>query len=200
SQRVTAPITVNGQLETVEEFENIILRSNPDGSAVRIKDVARVEVGADNYQFGARLNGQPTAAFAISLSPEANALDTADAIKKQMDELAQFFPDNIRYDIPYDTSPYIDKSITQVVHTLLEAMVLVFIVMFVFLQNVRYTVIPALVVPVAILGAFGVMLALGMSVNVLTMFAMVLAIGILVDDAIVVVENVERIMVEDGLS
>ncbi len=200
TQRVTAPITVNGQLETVEEFENVILRSNPDGSAVRIKDVARVEVGADNYQFGARLNGQPTAAFAISLSPEANALETADAIKAKMDELAEFFPDNIRYDIPYDTSPYISKSISQVVNTLLEAMVLVFIVMFVFLQNVRYTVIPALVVPVAILGAFGVMLALGMSVNVLTMFAMVLAIGILVDDAIVVVENVERIMVEEGIS
>ncbi|WP_341669599.1 efflux RND transporter permease subunit [Alcaligenes sp. SDU_A2] len=200
SQRVTAPVTVNGQLETVEEFENIILRSNPDGSTVRIKDVARVEVGADNYQFGARLNGQATAAFAISLSPEANALDTAAAIKEQMDELATFFPDNIRYDIPYDTSPYVSQSITQVVHTLLEAMVLVFIVMFVFLQNVRYTVIPALVVPVAILGAFGVMYMMGMSVNVLTMFAMVLAIGILVDDAIVVVENVERIMVEDGIS
>lgn len=200
SQRVAAPITVNGQLQTVEEFENIILRSQPDGSTVRIKDVARVEVGADNYQFGARLNSKPTAAFAISLLPEANALDTAAAIKAEMEKLSEFFPDNIRYDIPYDTSPYVDKSITQVVYTLLEAMVLVFIVMYVFLQNVRYTVIPALVVPVAILGAFAVMQVLGMSVNVLTMFAMVLAIGILVDDAIVVVENVERIMVEDGLS
>ncbi|WHQ43906.1 efflux RND transporter permease subunit [Alcaligenes faecalis] len=200
SQRVAAPITVNGQLATVEEFENIILRSQADGSTVRIKDVARVEVGADNYQFGARLNSKPTAAFAISLLPEANALDTAAAIKVEMEKLAEFFPENIRYDIPYDTSPYVDKSITQVVYTLLEAMVLVFIVMYVFLQNVRYTLIPALVVPVAILGAFAVMQVLGMSVNVLTMFAMVLAIGILVDDAIVVVENVERIMVEDGLS
>lgn len=200
SQRVAAPITVNGQLQTVKEFENIILRSQADGSTVRIKDVARVEVGADNYQFGARLNSKPTAAFAISLLPEANALDTAAAIKVEMEKLAEFFPDNIRYDIPYDTSPYVDKSITQVVYTLLEAMVLVFIVMYVFLQNVRYTLIPALVVPVAILGAFAVMQVLGMSVNVLTMFAMVLAIGILVDDAIVVVENVERIMVEEGIS
>ncbi|XOT94332.1 multidrug efflux RND transporter permease subunit [Alcaligenes pakistanensis] len=200
SQRVAAPITVNGQLATVKEFENIILRSQSDGSTVRIKDVARVEVGADNYQFGARLNSKPTAAFAISLLPEANALDTAAAIKVEMEKLAEFFPENIRYDIPYDTSPYVDKSITQVVYTLLEAMVLVFIVMYVFLQNVRYTLIPALVVPVAILGAFAVMQVLGMSVNVLTMFAMVLAIGILVDDAIVVVENVERIMVEEGIS
>ncbi|GHC36373.1 multidrug efflux RND transporter permease subunit [Alcaligenes pakistanensis] len=200
SQRVAAPITVNGQLQTVKEFENIILRSQADGSTVRIKDVARVEVGADNYQFGARLNSKPTAAFAISLLPEANALDTAAAIKVEMEKLAEFFPENIRYDIPYDTSPYVEKSITQVVYTLLEAMVLVFIVMYVFLQNVRYTLIPALVVPVAILGAFAVMQVLGMSVNVLTMFAMVLAIGILVDDAIVVVENVERIMVEEGIS
>ena len=144
-------------------------------------------------------NSKPTAAFAISLLPEANALDTAAAIKVEMEKLAEFFPENIRYDIPYDTSPYVDKSITQVVYTLLEAMVLVFIVMYVFLQNVRYTLIPALVVPVAILGAFAVMQVLGMSVNVLTMFAMVLSIGLLVDDAIVVVENVERIMREENL-
>lgn len=199
-QRVTAPIVVNGQLRTAEEFENVILRSYADGSSVRIKDIARVEVGADNYQFGARLNGKTTAAFAISLSPDANALSTAKGIKAKMDELAEFFPAGISYSIPYDTSPYIETSIEQVVHTLLEAMVLVFIVMFVFLQNIRYTLIPALVVPVAILGALAVMNALGFSINVLTMFAMVLAIGILVDDAIVVVENVERIMSEEGLS
>src|SRR5690554_2938252 len=198
-QRVAAPIVVNGQLSTVEEFENIVLRSNVDGSSVRLGDVARVEVGADNYQFGARLNGKATAAFAISLSPNANALATAEGVKAKMAELSQFFPDNIAYAIPYDTSPYVEVSIEQVVHTLLEAMVLVFVVMFVFLQNVRYTLIPALVVPVAILGAFAVMLGLGFSINVLTMFAMVLAIGILVDDAIVVIENVERIMVEEGL-
>jgi multidrug efflux pump len=199
AQRVAAPIVVNGQLSTVEEFSNIVLRSNVDGSSVRLGDVARVEVGADNYQFGARLNGKATAAFAISLSPNANALATAEGVKAKMAELSQFFPDNIAYAIPYDTSPYVEVSIEQVVHTLLEAMVLVFVVMFVFLQNVRYTLIPALVVPVAILGAFAVMLGLGFSINVLTMFAMVLAIGILVDDAIVVVENVERIMAEEGL-
>ncbi len=199
-QRVTAPIVVNGQLSSVGQFEDIVLRSNVDGSSVRVRDVGRVEVGADNYQFGARLNGKPTAAFAISLATNANALSTAEGVKARMDELAEFFPGNITYSVPYDTTPYVQISIEQVLHTLLEAMVLVFIVMFVFLQNVRYTLIPALVVPIAILGAFAVMLAAGFSINVLTMFAMVLAIGILVDDAIVVVENVERIMVEEGLS
>ncbi|HEX2518380.1 MAG TPA: efflux RND transporter permease subunit, partial [Castellaniella sp.] len=200
SQRTTAPLTVNGQLKTPEEFGNIILRANPDGSTVRIRDVARVELGSDNYQFGARLNGKPTAAFALSLTPTANALETARLAKDKMKELSRFFPDNIAYAIPYDTSPYVELSINQVVETLFEAIFLVFVVMFVFLQNIRYTLIPALVVPVAILGAFAVMLGLGLSINVLTMFAMVLAIGILVDDAIVVVENVERIMAEEGLS
>lgn len=199
-QRVSAPLLLNGELSTVEDFENIVLRSNVDGSSVRIKDVARVEVGSDSYQFGAWLNGKPTAAFAISLTPSANALTTAEGIKEKMEELSQFFPPGVTYSIPYDTTPYVEISIEQVLHTLVEAMVLVFIVMFIFLQNVRYTLIPALVVPIAILGAMAVMLALGFSINVLTMFAMVLAIGILVDDAIVVVENVERIMVEDGLS
>ncbi|WP_323011247.1 efflux RND transporter permease subunit [Castellaniella sp.] len=200
SQRVSAPLVVNGELKTPEEFGNIILRANADGSSVRIHDVARVELGSDNYQFGARLNGKPTAAFALSLTPTANALQTARLAKAKMDELAAFFPDNITYDIPYNTAPYVELSIEQVVHTLFEAMILVFVVMFIFLQNVRYTLIPALVVPVAILGAFAVMMAMGLSINVLTMFAMVLAIGILVDDAIVVVENVERIMAEEGLS
>src|SRR5690625_900015 len=199
SQLVAAPIVANGQLKDPEEFGNIVLRAYPDGSSVRIKDVGRVEVGADNYQFGARLNGQPTAAFALSLAPEANALTTAKGVKEMMEELAEFFPDGVSYSIPYDTTPYVETSIEQVVHTLLEAMVLVFIVMYVFLQNIRYTIIPALVVPVALLGSMAVMKTLGLSVNVLTMFAMVLAIGILVDDAIVVVENVERIMSEEGL-
>jgi len=199
SQRVTAPIVVNGQLSSVKDFENIVLRSNVDGSRVTVGDVARVEIGSDSYQFGARLNGKPTAAFAISLAANANALSTAQGVKEKMKELSAFFPSNITYSIPYDTTPYVQISIEQVVHTLFEAMVLVFIVMFVFLQNVRYTLIPALVVPIAILGAFAVMLVMGFSINVLTMFAMVLAIGILVDDAIVVVENVERIMVEEGL-
>ncbi|MDM9561068.1 efflux RND transporter permease subunit [Bordetella petrii] len=199
SQRSTATVIVNGQLSTVEAFGNIVLRANTDGSSVRLRDVARIEVGADNYQFGARLNGKPTAAFAIVLSPDANALATAEGVRAEMESLSQYFPGNITYDIPYDTAPYVKVSIEQVLHTLAEAMVLVFLVMFLFLQNVRYTLIPALVVPVAMLGAFAVMLALGFSINVLTMFAMVLAIGILVDDAIVVVENVERIMATEGL-
>ena len=200
SQRVTANLSSNGQLTTVEDFERVIVRSRSDGSSIRLRDVARVEVGADNYQFGARLNGTPTAAFAVVLAPGANALQTAEGVKQQMDELARFFPADIEYTIPYNTAPYVEVSITQVIYTLLEAMLLVFLVMYLFLQNIRYTIIPALVVPVAMMGAFAVMNALGFSVNVLTMFAMVLAIGILVDDAIVVVENVERIMVEDGLS
>jgi len=199
SQRATATVVANGQLATVDGFGGIVLRANPDGSKVLLRDVARIEVGADNYQFGARLNGKPTAAFAIVLAPGANALATAEGVRRQMDELARFFPADVHYDIPYDTAPYVKVSIEQVLHTLAEAMVLVFMVMFLFLQNVRYTLIPALVVPVAMLGAFAVMLALGFSINVLTMFAMVLAIGILVDDAIVVVENVERIMATEGL-
>ncbi|MEI2416063.1 efflux RND transporter permease subunit [Orrella sp. JC864] len=199
SQRTTATVMVNGQLATVEAFGAVVLRANPDGSMVRLRDVARIEVGADNYQFGARLNGNPTAAFAIVLAPGANALDTAEGVRARLEELSEFFPPGMEYDIPYNTAPYVQTSIEQVFHTLLEAMVLVFLVMFLFLQNVRYTIIPTLVVPVALLGALGVMLALGFSINVLTMFAMVLAIGILVDDAIVVVENVERIMAEEGL-
>lgn len=200
SQRVAANINSNGQLTDVADFENVVIRANADGSSVRLKDVARVEIGADNYQFGARLNAKPTAAFAVVLAPGANALETAEGVQSRMDELAEFFPSDISYAIPYNTAPYVQASIEQVVHTLFEAMALVFVVMFVFLQNVRYTVIPALVVPVAMMGAFAVMSTLGFSVNVLTMFAMVLAIGILVDDAIVVVENVERIMAEEGLS
>ncbi len=200
SQRTTATVMVNGQLASVDAFGAVVLRANPDGSMVRLRDVARVEVGADNYQFGARLNGNPTAAFAIVLAPGANALDTARGVEAQLEELSQFFPPGVEYAIPYNTAPYVQTSIEQVVYTLLEAMVLVFLVMYLFLQNVRYTVIPTLVVPVALLGALGIMLALGFSINVLTMFAMVLAIGILVDDAIVVVENVERIMSEEGIS
>ena len=200
SERVAATILGNGQLATVADFEKVVVRANPDGSSVRLKDVARIEVGSDNYQFGAKLNGKPTAAFALVLAPGANALETAKDVKSQMAELSRYFPSDISYEIPYDTAPYVEASIEQVVHTLFEAMGLVFIVMFLFLQNIRYTVIPALVVPVAMMGAFAVMNLLGFSVNVLTMFAMVLAIGILVDDAIVVVENVERIMAEEGLS
>lgn len=200
TQQISATVLVKGQLTSAEEFGSIVLRANPDGSSVRLSDVARVEVGAENYNFSTRLNGKPSAAIAVQLSPTGNALATSEAVRAQMEELSRFFPEGLEYAIPYDTSPFVKVSIEKVIHTLLEAMVLVFAVMFLFLQNFRYTVIPTLVVPVALLGTCAVMLATGFSINVLTMFAMVLAIGILVDDAIVVVENVERIMAEEGLS
>ncbi|KOY00898.1 efflux RND transporter permease subunit [Pseudomonas nunensis] len=200
TQEITATIVVKGQLSTPEEFADIVLKANADGSTVRIKDVARVEIGSQEYQFGTRLNGKPSTAVGVQLSPGANALSTATAVRAKMDELARYFPANVEYKIPYDTSPFVKVSITKVVYTLGEAMLLVFAVMFLFLQNIRYTLIPTLVVPVALMGTFATMLALGFSINVLTMFGMVLAIGILVDDAIVVVENVERIMVSEGLS
>ncbi len=200
SQDLTATVLVQGQLSDPKAFGEIILRANPDGSAVLLKDVAKIELGAENYNFSSRLNGQPSAAVGIQMSSTGNAVATSGAVKAKMDELAEFFPSGVKYDIPYDTSPFVSASIEKVVHTLIEAVVLVFIVMFVFLQNFRYTVIPTLVVPVALLGTCAIMYATGFSINVLTMFAMVLAIGILVDDAIVVVENVERIMAEEGLS
>ncbi|WP_439878590.1 multidrug efflux RND transporter permease subunit [Pseudomonas prosekii] len=200
TQEITATIVVKGQLSTPEEFADIVLKASPDGSTVRIGDVARVEIGSQEYQFGTRLNGKPSTAVGVQLSPGANALNTATAVRAKMDELARYFPANVEYKIPYDTSPFVKVSITKVVYTLGEAMLLVFAVMFLFLQNIRYTLIPTLVVPVALMGTFATMLALGFSINVLTMFGMVLAIGILVDDAIVVVENVERIMVTEGLS
>ena len=180
-------------------FGAIVLRANTDGSSVRLRDVARVEVGGESYNFSTRLNGQPSAAIGVQLSPTGNAMATATAVRAKMDELARFFPPGIKHEVPYDTSPFVRVSIEKVVHTLLEAMVLVFAVMFLFLQNLRYTVIPTLIVPIALLGTCAVMFVAGFSINVLTMFAMVLAIGILVDDAIVVVENVERIMAEEGL-
>lgn len=200
TQQISATVLVKGQLTSAEEFGSIVLRANPDGSSVRLSDVARIEVGAENYNFSTRLNGKPSAAIAVQLSPTGNALATSEAVRAQMEELSRFFPEGLEYAIPYDTSPFVKVSIEKVIHTLLEAMVLVFAVMFLFLQNFRYTIIPTLVVPVALLGTCAVMLATGFSINVLTMFAMVLAIGILVDDAIVVVENVERIMAEEGLS
>lgn len=200
SQQLSATVLVKGQLSSMEEFGAIVLRANIDGSSVRLRDVARIEVGGESYNFSTRLNGQPSAAIGVQLSPTGNALATATAVRAKMDELARFFPTDLQYEIPYDTSPFVSVSIEKVMHTLLEAMVLVFVVMFLFLQNFRYTVIPTLVVPVALLGTCAVMFVAGFSINVLTMFAMVLAIGILVDDAIVVVENVERIMAEDGLS
>ncbi|APO82274.1 efflux RND transporter permease subunit [Pseudomonas putida] len=199
TQEITANVVVKGQLSAPEEFAGIVLRANPDGSTVTIGDVARVEIGAQEYQYGTRLNGKPATAFSVQLSPGANAMETATLVRAKMQDLARYFPEGVKYDIPYDTSPFVKVSIEQVINTLFEAMLLVFAVMFLFLQNLRYTLIPTLVVPVALMGTFAVMLAMGFSVNVLTLFGMVLAIGILVDDAIVVVENVERIMAEEGL-
>jgi multidrug efflux pump len=198
-QEIAATVVVDGQLKSVTEFGNIVLRANSDGSTVRLKDVARIELDAQSYATSARLNGRPSTGIGVQLSPTGNALATADAVRKRMGELAPFFPQGVKWEIPYDSSRFIRISISQVVETLLEAVALVFLVMFLFLQNWRYTVIPTLVVPIALLGTFGTLLALGFSINVLTMFGMVLVIGIVVDDAIVVVENVERIMSEEGL-
>ncbi|UUX97084.1 efflux RND transporter permease subunit [Aquabacterium sp. J223] len=198
-QTIFATVVVQGQLATVEQFGNIVLRANPDGSAVRLRDVARIELGGQAYATSARLNGQPSTGIGIQLSPTGNALATAKAVHARMAELSRFFPPGVKYEVPYDTSRFVSISIEQVVETLVEAVVLVFLVMFLFLQNWRYTIIPTIVVPVALLGTFAVLLGLGFSINVLTMFGMVLVIGIVVDDAIVVVENVERIMSEEGL-
>lgn len=198
-QSIFATVVVPGQLSSIEQFGNIILRANPDGSSVRLKDVARIELGGQNYATSARLNGKPSTGIGVQLSSSGNALETAELVRTRMTELSEFFPPGVKWDIPFDSSRFIDISITQVVHTLLEAVVLVFLVMYLFLQNFRYTIIPTIVVPIALTGTMVVLLALGFSINVLTMFGMVLVIGIVVDDAIVVVENVERIMSEEGL-
>ncbi|MFS8973019.1 efflux RND transporter permease subunit [Cupriavidus necator] len=197
---LNATVTTESRLTTPEQFGNILLRTNPDGSSVRIKDVGRVELGGADYSTQARTNGKPSAAIAIKLAPTGNALSTATAVRAKMEELSKNFPADYQYSVPYDTSAFVKISIEEVIKTLLEAVVLVFLVMYLFLQNFRATLIPTLVVPIALLGTFGTLLAFGFSINVLTMFGMVLAIGILVDDAIVVVENVERIMSEEGLS
>ena len=199
TQRTSALVLVKGQLSSPEEFGAIVLRANPDGSTVRLRDVARIEQGGMGYQFTTRLNGKPSAGLSVMLAPGANALATASAVEAKMKELSKFFPANIAYDIPYNITPVVEASIHKVLSTLVEAIVLVFIVMFLFLQNIRYTIIPTIVVPVALLGTCATLLVLGFSINMLTLFGMVLAIGILVDDAIVVVENVERIMAEEGL-
>jgi len=199
-QELSATIEIKGMLETPEEFGRIILRANPDGSTVTLADVARLEIGQQNYNFASRESGRQSVMGAIQLRPGANAVSTAKGVRARLDELSASFPSEIEYSIPYDTSLFVEVAITKVVQTLIEAMVLVFLVMLLFLQNLRYTMIPALVVPVCLLGTLAVMYGLGFSVNMMTMFGMVLAIGILVDDAIVVVENVERIMTEEGLS
>ncbi|HRO59619.1 MAG TPA: efflux RND transporter permease subunit [Burkholderiaceae bacterium] len=199
-QQINATITAQDRLNTPEQFRDIVVRSNPDGSALRLGDVARVELGAENYNFISRYNGQPATGVAISLATGANALDTQSAVIERLQELQEFFPPGLAPVVPFDTTPFVKVSIEGVVMTLIEAIVLVFLVMYLFLQNFRATLIPTIAVPVVLLGTFGVLAALGFSVNMLTMFAMVLAIGLLVDDAIVVVENVERIMSEEGLS
>ena len=199
-QGIAATVVVSGQLTSVAQFGNVVLRANADGSTVRLKDVARIELGAQTYATSARLNGKPSTGIGVQLAPTGNALATAKAVRTKMQELERFFPQGMKWAIPYDSSRFVDISIRQVAVTLLEAVALVFLVMFLFLQNWRYTIIPTIVVPVALLGTFGALLAMGFSINVLTMFGMVLVIGIVVDDAIVVVENVERIMSEEGLA
>ena len=199
-QQYNAVIVTRSRLSTPEEFGEVIVKSTNGGATVRVKDIARVELGAQDYSIAARIDGQPTAAIAVRLSPGANALDTAKAVKDRMAELARYFPKGVDWLVPYDTSKFVEISIKEVLITLAEAMVLVVLVMYIFLENVRATFIPTIVVPVALVGAMVGLYLFGYSINVLTLFAMVLAIGIVVDDAIVVVENVERIMSEEGLS
>lgn len=198
-QGIAATVVVNGQLANIEQFGNIVLRANTDGSAVRLKDVARIELGGQSYATSARLNGKQAIGIGVQLAPSGNALASAKAVREKMTELERYFPQGMKWSIPYDSSRFVKISISQVAETLFEAVALVFLVMFLFLQNWRYTIIPTIVVPIALLGTFATLLALGFSINVLTMFGMVLVIGIVVDDAIVVVENVERIMTEEGL-
>ncbi|MFM4937087.1 efflux RND transporter permease subunit [Aeromonas veronii] len=199
-QQFTATIMGQTRLSTVEQFNDILLRVNLDGSKVRLKDVARVELAGESYDADALYNGQSTAAVAIKLATGANALDTAEKVRAKLNELSDYFPANMEIVYPYDTTPFVKISIEEVVQTLIEAIFLVFCVMYLFLQNFRATLIPTIAVPVVLLGTFGVMAAFGFSINTLTMFGMVLAIGLLVDDAIVVVENVERLMSEEDLS
>ncbi|NIF44080.1 efflux RND transporter permease subunit [Burkholderia sp. Tr-862] len=195
-----ATITESTLLQTPEQFGNILLKVNQDGSQVRLKDVSKIELGGENYNFDTKYNGQPTAALGIQLATNANALATAKAVRAKIDELAPFFPHGLVVKYPYDTTPFVKLSIEEVVKTLLEGIVLVFLVMYLFLQNLRATIIPTIAVPVVLLGTFAVMSLVGFSINTLSMFGLVLAIGLLVDDAIVVVENVERVMAEEGLS
>lgn len=196
---MNASIIAQTRLKDPEEFGKVTLRVNSDGSVVHLKDVARIELGGENYNVVARINGKPASGLGIKLATGANALDTANAIKAKLVELQPFFPQGMKVVYPYDTTPFVTISIHEVVKTLFEAIVLVFLVMYLFLQNIRATLIPTIAVPVVLLGTFAVLAAFGYSINTLTMFGMVLAIGLLVDDAIVVVENVERVMMEDNL-
>ncbi|WP_078367214.1 efflux RND transporter permease subunit [Salmonella enterica] len=199
-QQLNASIIAQTRLKDPEEFGKVTLRVNTDGSVVHLKDVARIELGGENYNVVARINGKPASGLGIKLATGANALDTATAIKVKLAELQPFFPQGMKVVYPYDTTPFVKISIHEVVKTLLQTIILVFLVMYLFLQNIRATLIPTIAVPVVLLGTFAVLAAFGYSINTLTMFGMVLAIGLLVDDAIVVVENVERVMMEDNLS
>ncbi|ENA0506840.1 efflux RND transporter permease subunit [Citrobacter freundii] len=199
NQQLNASIIAQTRLKDPEEFGKVTLRVNSDGSVVHLKDVARIELGGENYNVVARINGKPASGLGIKLATGTNALDTANAIKAKLVELQPFFPQGMKVVYPYDTTPFVTISIHEVVKTLFEAIVLVFLVMYLFLQNIRATLIPTIAVPVVLLGTFAVLAAFGYSINTLTMFGMVLAIGLLVDDAIVVVENVERVMMEDNL-
>jgi len=199
-QQITVSLSAQSQLTSVEDFERILLKTNEDGSSVYLADVARVELAQESYGSSSRYNGKPAAGFGVNLSTGANAVETAERVRGVIDRLKGALPQGVNVEYPYDTSPFVEQSIEQVYHTLAEAIVLVFLVILVFLQSWRATLIPTIAVPVVLLGTFGVLAALGMSVNTLSMFALVLAIGLLVDDAIVVVENVERVMEEDGLS
>lgn len=199
-QELNATVSAQSRLKTPAQFEQIILKSDPSGAKVLLKDVARVELGAESYAVQVFYNGKQASGIGIKLATGANALATAEAVKAKIDELKPFFPEGLQAVYPYDTTPFVEKSIEGVVHTLFEAVALVFIIMFLFLQNFRATLIPTIAVPVVLLGTFAVLSIAGYSINTLTMFAMVLAIGLLVDDAIVVVENVERVMHEEGLS
>ena len=198
-QQLNATINAQDRLQTPEQFRDVIVRANPDGSTLTLGDVARVEIGPETYEFETRYNRQPAVGVAISLATGANALDTSDAVNARLEELEPYFPAGLKTVVPFDTTPFVRVSIKSVVQTLVEAIVLVFLVMYLFLQNLRATLIPTIAVPVVLLATIATLYALGFSINMLTMFAMVLAIGLLVDDAIVVVENVERVMSEEGL-
>ena len=199
-QRLNATVTAQSRLQTAEQFRDILVKTDSDGSVVRLGDVAKVELGGENYGVVARLNGKPASGLGVKLASGANALDTAAGVKKALADLAPLFPAGLKSVVPYDTTPFVTLSIEKVVSTLIEAVALVFVVMYLFLQNLRATLIPTIAVPVVLLGTFAILSAFGYSINTLTMFAMVLAIGLLVDDAIVVVENVERVMTEEKLS
>jgi len=198
--QLNATVIGKVRMKTADEFKNILLKVNPDGSQIRLKDVASVGLGSENFAISTKYNGKPSAGIALRLATGANLLDTVKAVRQTVAALEPYMPEGVKVVYPYDTSPVVTASIEAVIHTLLEAIVLVFVVMYLFLQNLRATLVPTLAVPVVLLGTFGVLFACGFTINVMTMFAMVLAIGLLVDDAIVVVENVERVMAEEGLS